>query len=174
MKCWVNILGWAELISLLTAAKITTTFFRSAAAHGGGRVPPVARLLSNFTLPGSSRWLPGPVLLWSYLPLHPEEAWALASVESLLKTFSISSSLNQVQICLHVAVWPHVSLNLPFFHARLGEAVKMKSSLHTFWKPVCFLMVSAYVAFFFCEFCCWTVLGLVQKLDGETWFAVED
>lgn len=52
MKCWVNILGWAELISLLTAAKITTTFFRSAAAHGGGRVPPVARLLSNFTYPG--------------------------------------------------------------------------------------------------------------------------
>lgn len=69
----------------------------------------------KFYLPGSSRWLPGPVLLWSYLPLHPEEAWALASVESLLKTFSISSSLNQVQRCLHVAVWPHVSLNLPFF-----------------------------------------------------------
>lgn len=69
----------------------------------------------RFYLSGNSRWLPGPVLLWSYLPLHPEKAWALASVESLLKTFSISSSLNQVQRCLHMDAWPHVSLNLPFF-----------------------------------------------------------
>lgn len=50
-----------------------------------------------------------------------------------------------------------------FFHARLGEAVEMKSSLHTFWKPVSFLMVSAYVAFFFL----WVVLLNSIGLSSE-------